>query len=312
MTADGVGRQSKAPGLASWRRSRSYSVERVPWVYLLPALATYCFVVLYPAVLGGFRAFTDWNGLTPGASFNGLDNFKRFFSDQEALDGLKHTVELALVIPLAQNAVGLFLALALNMGLKTRQALRLIFFTPVVLVTVVVAFTWQYVFTPDGPLNSVLTGVGLGALQQDWLGDPNLVLWSVAFAATWQFVGYSMVIFLAGLQGVSADLYEAAALDGAGPWHRFWAVTFPGIAPATTVNVMLTLIGTLKTFDVPFAMTGGGPGYASNTLATYVYGRAFGSGEYGYGTAVGLVMTVLVVGVSLIVLRWLRRSEAAA
>jgi raffinose/stachyose/melibiose transport system permease protein len=304
MPANDASRKRAAPGHLPWRRSRSFSVERVPWVFLLPALLTYSFVVLYPALLGSLRAFTDWNGLTQGAAFNGLDNFRRFFSDDEALAGLKHTVELALVIPLAQNVVGLILALALNSGLKTRQVLRLLFFTPVVLVTVVVAFSWQYIYTPDGPLGSLL-----GSAQQDWLGDPNLVLWSVAFAATWQFVGYSMVIFLAGLQGVPVELYEAAALDGAGAWRRFRAVTLPGIAPAMTINVMLTLVGTLKIFDVPFAMTGGGPGYDSNTLATYVYGRAFGSGEYGYGTAVGLVMTVLVVAVSLIVLRWLRRSE---
>jgi raffinose/stachyose/melibiose transport system permease protein len=262
-------------------------------------------------VLGSFRAFTNWNGMTQSAPFTGLDNFKTFFSDQEALAGLQHTVELALVIPLAQNGIGLLLALALNSGLKTRLLLRLLFFVPVVLITVVVAFTWQYIFTPDGPLDSGLSAIGLGGLQQDWLGDPNLVLWSVAFAATWQYVGYSMVIFLAGLQGVPAELYEAAALDGAGAWHRFWSVTFPGIAPATTVNIMLTLIGTLKIFDVPFAMTGGGPGYASNTLATFVFGRAFTDGEYGYGTAVGLVMTVMVVVISLTVLRWLRRSEVS-
>jgi raffinose/stachyose/melibiose transport system permease protein len=299
----------KSGAVRAIRRRRHYGVEKVPWFFLAPALFLYIFIVLYPAGSGVVYAFTDWDGWTLRASFVGLANFNRLFQDPQALAALEHVLMLATVITLVQTAVGLALALGVNAQLKTRHALRVIFFAPVVFVPLVVAYIWQYLLTPDGPINAILGGVGLSGLEQTWLGDPNLALWSIALISIWQNVGFSMTIFIAGLQGVPAELIEAANLDGAGPWRRLWAVTFPLLAPATTINVVLTLMGSLKLFDQVYGTTGGGPGYATETLATFLFKEGFLNSHYGYGSAIGLAMTALVFVISLVVVTILRRYE---
>ncbi len=177
----------------------------------------------------------------------------------------------------------------------------------------VIAFLWKYLFNPDpdSGINALLGLVGLGFLQQDWLGNPSLALWSVGFTVVWQYAGYSMVIFLAGLQGVPRELEEAAAIDGAGRWMRFRNVILPLIAPAVTINLMLSTIGGLKLFDQVFAITNGGPGYSTETLSTLIYKQAFVFGSYGYSTAVALVLAILVAAVSLVQLKYLRSREVA-
>lgn len=304
---------SSAMGAESGGRGgRRYRSQQASWLLLVPALLLYGFIVLYPSASGAVYAFTDWDGLTQNASFVGLANFRELLADPDALHALRNTLLLAITITLVQNSVGLLLALAVNAPLKSRHPLRLILFAPTVFVPIVVGYIWQYLYTAQGPINRVLGGIGLESWEQSWLGDPRLVLWSIAMISIWQNVGYSMVIFVAGLQGVPAELYEAAALDGAGSWQRFWSVTARMIAPATTINVMLTLVGSLKLFDQVFATTNGGPGTASETLATLVYKQAFAFGQFGYGTAIALGLTVLVLGIALPVLAGLRRLEQLA
>jgi raffinose/stachyose/melibiose transport system permease protein len=155
----------------------------------------------------------------------------------------------------------------------------------------------------------LLGAVGLGSWRQDWLGNPDLALWSVAFMVVWQFAGYSMVIFLAGLESVPENLHEAAMIDGAGRWQRFRHVTWPLLAPAVTVNIMLSTIGGLKLFDQVYAATNGGPGYASETLSTVLYKQAFVFGNYGYSTAIALVLALFVAAVSLVQVHFLRGRE---
>jgi raffinose/stachyose/melibiose transport system permease protein len=187
------------------------------------------------------------------------------------------------------------------------------FFAPAVLSPVVIAFLWKYMFNPDpdSGLNALLGFLGLGFLQQNWLGDPGVALWAVGLTVVWQFAGYSMVIFLAALQGIPRELEEAAALDGAGRWQRFRHIVFPLLAPAMTINLTLSTIGGLKLFDQVFAITGGGPGYATETLSTLIYKQAFVFGLYGYSTAVALVLTLLVSALALLQVRYLRSREVA-
>jgi raffinose/stachyose/melibiose transport system permease protein len=175
----------------------------------------------------------------------------------------------------------------------------------------VLAFLWKYMFNPapDAGLNALLGFLGLDFLQQNWLGDPSVALWAIAITVIWQFTGYSMVIFLAALQSIPAELEEAAALDGAGPFQRFRHVIFPLIAPAVTINLTLSTIGGLKIFDQVFAITNGGPGYATETLSTLIYKQAFVFGEFGYSTAVALVLALLVAGLALFQLRYLQSRE---
>ncbi|MEO3843199.1 MULTISPECIES: carbohydrate ABC transporter permease [unclassified Streptomyces] len=266
-------------------------------------------MVLYPTVAGGLYAFTDWTGRAGGANFVGLDNFRQLLTAESARSALVNTLLIAAACTVVQTAAGLGLALALNTRLRSRNILRTLFFASALLPPLIIGFLWQYVLTPTGPLNTALDEVGLGALKQNWLGDGSIALGSVIAIIIWQNAGLTMVIYLAGLQGVPAELYEAAAIDGAGVWQRFRSVTLPLLLPATTIALSLTLIGSLKLFDQVFAMTGGGPGYATETLAVVMYKEAFVSGEFGYSAAIALVLTMLVFAFAMVQLRTLRRFE---
>ncbi|MFB4314196.1 carbohydrate ABC transporter permease [Actinomadura sp. 21ATH] len=284
-----------------------------PWWFAAPALAVYVLVVLYPSVSGMVFAFTDWNGLGD-RSFTGFANFGRLWGDEAARGSLVNTLLLTVAIVFVQNGIGLLLALGVHTRIKSRAVLRVVFFAPAVVSPVMVAFLWKYVYNPapDAGLNGILGAVGLGGLRQDWLGNPSLAIWSVAGMVVWQFAGYSMVIFLAGLEGVPQDLHEAAMIDGAGRFQRFRHVTWPLLAPAVTINLMLSTIGGLKLFDQVYAATNGGPGHASETLSTVLYKQAFVFGNYGYSTAIALVLALFVAAVSLVQIYYLRGREVSA
>jgi raffinose/stachyose/melibiose transport system permease protein len=292
-------------------RTRRFLVP--PWWFAAPALLVYAVVVLYPSGAGVVYAFTDWTGIGDW-SFIGLDNFATLWNDEATRGSLVNTLLLTVAIVLVQNGIGLLLALGVHTRIRSRALLRVIFFAPAVVSPVMVAFLWKYVYNPDPDegLNGLLGTVGLGGWRHDWLGDPDLALWSVAFMVVWQFAGYSMVIFLAGLESVPDNLLEAATIDGAGRWQRFRHVTWPLLAPAVTVNVMLSTIGGLKLFDQVYAATNGGPGYASETLSTVLYKQAFVYGNYGYSTAIALVLALFVAAVSLVQVHFLRGREVAA
>ncbi|MES9541707.1 MULTISPECIES: sugar ABC transporter permease [unclassified Actinomadura] len=294
------------------RRRRRGGFLTPPWWFAAPALLVYALIVLYPSASGIVYAFTDWNGIGD-RSFVGVDNFERLLRDDAARGSLVNTLLLTVAIVFVQNGIGLLLALGVHARIKSRTVLRVVFFAPAVVSPVMVAFLWKYVYNPapDAGLNGILGAVGLGSLRQDWLGDPSLALWSVAGMVIWQFAGYSMVIFLAGLEGVPAELHEAAMIDGAGRFQRFRSVTWPLLAPAVTINVMLSTIGGLKLFDQVYAATSGGPGHASETLSTVLYKQAFVFGNYGYSTAIALVLALFVAAVSLIQIRYLRGREVA-
>ncbi|MFD8215478.1 carbohydrate ABC transporter permease [Streptomyces sp. NPDC059697] len=269
-----------------------------PWWFALPALLLFAFVVLVPSARGVYYAFTDWDGLDPDFSFIGLDNFSAMLDDPDAMQAIWHTLLIAVSITVVQNAVGLLLALGVNSVIKSRNALRVFLFAPAVITPIVTAYLWRNLLGPDGAVNSLFGAVGLDGWQQDWLGSPQVALWSVIGVIVWQYAGYSMVIFLAGLQSVPKEIHEAAAIDGAGPVRRFWSVTRPLLAPALTINLMLSIIGGIKLFDQVYALTGGGPGHATDTLSTLIYKDAFTLGEFGYSIALAVVLTIIVAVVS--------------
>lgn len=280
-----------------------------PWWFVLPALAFFAFTVLVPSVQGGWFAFTDWDGISPVKHFVGLDQFRKLLDDTAARDAVVTTLLAAVAITIVQNTIGLLLALGVNSRIKSRNVLRVFFFAPAVITPVVTAYLWKYLYAPDGALNSLLGAVGLDGWKQDWLGDPDLALWSVVAVVIWQFSGYSMVIFLAGLQSIPGEIYEAAAIDGAGPVRRFWYVVRPMLAPAITINLMLSVIGGLKLFDQVWVMTQGGPGGATDTLSTVIYKQAFQFNQYAYSTAIAVILTVFVIVISSVQYRYLSRQE---
>ena len=249
------------------RRRRARQVGSPTLWFAAPAIAIYALIVLYPSVSGAYYAFTDWSGIG-SAKWIGLENFKTLFRDDQSFGSLVNTIKLTAFIVVVQNAIGLALALAVHSRIKSRNVLRVFFFAPAVLSPVVIAFLWKYMLNPepDAGLNAMLGFLGLDFLQQNWLGDPSVALWAIGLTVVWQFAGFSMVIFLAALQGIPRELEEAAAIDGAGRFQRFHRIVLPLIAPAMTINLTLSTIGGLKLFDQVFAITNGGPGYSTETL----------------------------------------------
>jgi raffinose/stachyose/melibiose transport system permease protein len=296
------------PARSATRRARTAP----PWWFVLPAMVLFAFVVLVPSARGVHYAFTDWDGLDPSFSFVGLDNFVAMTRDPDAVQAIWHTLLIAVSITVVQNGLGLLLALGVNTMIKTRNLLRVFLFAPAVITPIVTAYLWRNLLGPDGAVNSLFAAVGLGSWRQNWLGDPDLALWSIVGVIVWQFAGYSMVIFLAGMQSIPREIYDAAAIDGSGPVRRFWSVTRPLLAPAFTINLMLSIIGGIKLFDQVYALTGGGPGHATDTLSTLIYKDAFTLGEFGYSIALAVVLTVIVAVASTGQYLVLARNERAA
>jgi raffinose/stachyose/melibiose transport system permease protein len=294
---------------ATTTRSRRSAPQ---WWFAAPALVLFAFVVLIPSARGGYYAFTDWDGLDPHFSMIGLDNFGKILRDPNAAQAVWHTLLIAVAITVIQNGFGLLLALGVNSTIKSRNVLRIFLFAPAIVTPIVTAYLWRNLLGPDGAVNSLLGAIGLGFVRQDWLGDPQLALWSIVGVIVWQFGGYSMVIFLAGLQSVPREIYEAAAIDGTGPVRRFWSVTRPLLAPAFTINLMLSIIGGIKLFDQVYALTGGGPGHATDTISTLIYKDAFTLSEFGYSIALAVVLTIIVAIASTGQYFVLARNERAA
>jgi raffinose/stachyose/melibiose transport system permease protein len=268
------------------------------WVFIIPALIFYVFVVLWPSLQGAGLAFTDWNGLSQAKSFVGFANFVAMAKDPQALGAIGHTLLIAVTITIVQNLVGLLLALGVNTRIKSRNVLRVLFFAPAIIVPVATGYLWQNLFSPNGAINALLDTLRLGFLKQDWLGDGNVAIWCICLVIIWQFAGYSMVIFLANLQSVPTEIIEASYVDGAGPFRRFWSIIRPELAPAITINLMLSIIGGLKVFDQVWVMTNGGPGGSTETMSTLIYKNAFQFGNFGYGIAIALVLSVFVAVIS--------------
>jgi raffinose/stachyose/melibiose transport system permease protein len=280
-----------------------------PWILAVPAFALLLAVHYAPQVAAGSYAFTNWNGISATADWVGLRNFQRIFNDPIERGALVHTLALSASFVVIVNVVGLVLALGLNRAVKTRLLLRALFFLPAVVSPLALGFIWRYIFDYSGLLNQVLGWLGQVRLQRPWLGDPTLALWTILVVLVWQFSGLVMIIYLAGLQSVPDELTEAAAVDGASLWRRFHQITLPLLAPSITVSFTLMTIFGLRVFDQVLALTGGGPVYASETLATQVYQQIFVSGRFGSGSALAFLLSGLIAVLAITQALILRRRE---
>lgn len=297
-------------GIVPRRRNSRLRQIRTQGLFLLPALVIFTAFVIYPILGSLYYSLTDWDGLAPDLHFVGLANFQQLLSDPTVLTDLKNTLIFAAGVMVLQNGLALLFAVILDGLLRRLTFLRVLFLIPAMLSALAIGYIWSYLYAPQfGFLNAFLSSIGLSSWQQDWLGNAHLTLFSLIFTNSWEFMGFGMVIFLAGLQAVPGELYEAANIDGTSDGQRFRHITLPLIAPSVTVNVVLTMIGSLKVFDLILVMTNGGPGDASESLALRLYKEAFTQNHFGYGTAVGIVMSVLILGLSVFNLRLLRKRE---
>ncbi|MEY4499862.1 MAG: Lactose transport system permease protein LacF [Actinomycetota bacterium] len=269
------------------------------WWWSLPALAAILSIHYVATGVGFMYSFTDYEGI---GEFNwiGLENYTKIFEDEEVSGAIYNTFFLAILSFVLSNVIGLMLALALNRGLKTRYLLRTLLFLPVILSTIAVSYIFRFIFYIEGPINTFLASVGLGEFQKTWLADTTWSIWVILLVVVWQNIGFAMVIYLAGLATVPQELEEAAAIDGAGVWRRFTSVTIPMIQPAIAVSTTLALIQGMKIFDQVIAMTGGGPFGATDTLSTIIYNKTFVYMEYGYGSSISLVFTVVILLMALL------------
>lgn len=290
-------------------RSRRRSLRKVPWLLAIPAVAALVCLRFLPSIMGGTYAFTNWSGAGAGASWIGLGNFRAIFSDPTTSNALVNTFQLAGLLVVVSNVFGLLLALSLRRSLKTRNLMRAMFFLPFALSHLATGYIWQYIFQYEGPLNRLLGMVGLDSLQRVWLADPTWAMYTILVVLVWQYTGLTMVIYLAGLEGIPDELHDAVAMDGASPWLKFRKVTFPLLAPAITISATLTLIFGLGAFDQVLSLTGGGPVNATQTLATQVWQQTFVYGRFGYGSALALILAGLVATLSIAQVSLLRYRE---
>jgi raffinose/stachyose/melibiose transport system permease protein len=259
--------------------------------------------MLAPLAYAVQLSFFKWDGLGLG-TWVGLDNYTAVFTDPALRAPFLHALVLVFFFSLLPVTLGLFLAAAMTRS-KVRGAgfFRTVVFLPQVIALTVVAVVWRQIYAPTGPLNDALRAVGLGSFARGWLGDPHWVLVAIGLVGTWVCTGLCTVLFLAGLSKVNRELYEAARLDGAGAASEFRAISFPAVRGELAVALTLTLVAALRTFDLVYVMTAGGPGDASRVPSYEVYDRAIQEGDVGTGITVALVLTAVILLVTWLVNR---------
>ncbi|MEV5026296.1 carbohydrate ABC transporter permease [Paenibacillus sp. LPE1-1-1.1] len=277
---------------------------------IVPALAIFAVLYLYPTFSGFYYSLTDWSPYKDQIKFVGFEQFVDLFQTKGMYLAMKHTVIYAVLVTILQNGLGVLLALLLNSTLMGKNFFRSLYFLPSILSALVVGYTFTTVLHPDGIFNQLLNALGLSDWTKDWLGDPKLALYSVTVVNVWQWAGQSMALYLAGLQGISKDMLEASVIDGTTYMQRLRFVIMPILAPVVTISVLLSMIGSMKAFEIIYATTGGGPGGATEVMNTFIF-KQFGSGLYAFGTAANVVLFLSVAIISILLLKLMRKGEMA-
>ena len=271
-------------------------------LFLLPALVLYGLLVIFPIVQAIHYSGYKWSGLGPLDDFVGLDNFKRALQDDVFRGAVKHNLIIAALSLCVQLPFALGVALLVNARLKGRALLRLLFFAPFVLSEVITAVVFNLMLQPDGLVSAA-------GLHPDWLGNTSIVLYTCFVVISWKYFGFHMIIYLAGLQQIPHELEEAALIDGARRWQVFRYVTLPLLGPTIRISVFLSIIGALQVFDLVWVMTGGGPVNASNTMAIYVVDWGFKRFQFGYASAVAVIMLAISLVFALLYQRFVLRRD---
>jgi raffinose/stachyose/melibiose transport system permease protein len=295
------------------RRSPGRRGGRSKWLtialFVLPALVLYGVFVILPVVQAMQYSLYKWNGLAPLTDFVGLNNYFIAFRNEVFRTSVGNNL-LILVLSLAiQIPFSLALAVLLNRRFPGRAILRLLFFLPYVLSEAVTGIVFTLMLQPDSVVDSTLAAIGLGGLTQDWLGDSTLVMITLFVLISWKYFGFHMIIMLAGLQGIPKELEEAALIDGADRRQSFRYVTLPLLGPTIRVSVFLSMIGALQLFEMVWVMTAGGPIDASSTMAIAMFKAGFRSNQFGYGSALAVILFVFALLVALLYQRFVLRRD---
>jgi len=277
-------------------------------LFTLPALIVYAVFKLFPAISGIYYSMTNWNGLNKGFDMVGLDNFKEILSDKYYWQSILFTLKYVLVMIIVANLIALLLAVTIESRKRAKGLFRTVFFMPNMISMIIGGYMWMFIFTKV--LYYMADNWGMTFFDKSWIGDPKYAFIAIIIVASWGSVGYLMIFYMAALQGVPMNLKEAASLDGANAWQTFRHVVLPLIQNGVTICVFWTLNAGFQVFDVVYALTGGGPGRATQTAAINIYEEAFrGNVRYGYATAKSTVLFVIVMLFTAIQLRLMKRKE---
>jgi raffinose/stachyose/melibiose transport system permease protein len=272
-----------------------------------PALIVFVGFVILPVVLAAVYSFFNWNGLGPLERFIGLDNYVRALTDPLFLKSIGNNFTIVVLSLLIQGPLAIIVALLLNRRMRGRTIIRAAIFVPYVLAEVIAGLSWKLLLSPRGGVNAFLESIGLGDLAQPWLAQPDTALWVMFGILTWKYLGFAILLMLAGLQGVPEELSEAAAIDGASWWKIQWHITIPLLGPTIRIWAFLSIIGSLQLFDMVWVTTKGGPVGTTSTMATYMI--QYGQGNPGYGSSVAVILFLISLVIAVLYQRHAMRRD---
>ncbi|WP_456276562.1 carbohydrate ABC transporter permease [Bacillus sp. AK128] len=280
--------------------------KRIFYYMTIPAMLLFFIFQTYPTIQGIFYSFTNWKGYGDW-EFVGFENFIRFFTDDRTQHSYAFTFQYSILSTILVNIISLATAMALNANIMFKKTLRAIYFLPNILSVLIVGFIFGFIFSYAVP--ELAKDLHIPFLEKNILGNQNLAWIGIVIVAVWQAVAFNTILYLAGLQTIPADLYEAAKVDGASKWLEFWKITFPLIAPFFTINIVLAMREFLMAFDHIVALTNGGPGTSTESISLLIYRGAFQDGDFAYQSANAVIYLIVIVCISIIQIYFLQKRE---
>lgn len=311
---DGGGNTSPpSPGRGPRPRGLGWAGRLEVLILVGPALIVFLAFVIFPVLMAAYYGFFSWGGYGPATDFIGLRNYVNILTDPAFIEALGHNGFIVVFSLILQGPVAILLALLLNRRMRGQSLIRVLIFVPYVIAEVVVGTGWSLMLQTNGAVNGLLEKLGLEALQQDWLSNPDIAIWTLMVIITWKYIGFAVILFLAGLQGIPEELYEAAAIDGATFWQMQRSITLPLLAPTIRIWAFLSIIGALQLFDLVYIIWGQyvAATAGTSTMATYMVATGRNAGNFGYGNAVAVVLFVISLIVALIYQRFVLRRDTA-
>lgn len=278
-----------------------------------PAIAIFLAFVIFPVFMAAYYGFFKWKGFGAPTNFVGFQNYVTIFTDQNFLDALAHNGFILVMSLVMQGPAAVAFALLLNQNIRGRSLIRVLIFVPYVISEVIVGTGWSLMLQYQGALNDLLHNLGLGFLASDWIADPNVAIWTLMVIISWKYIGFAVILMLAGMQGIPDELYEAAAIDGASYWQIQRWITLPLLGPTIRVWAFLSIIGSLQLFDLVYIIWGQyvASTAGTSTMATYMVREGRLAGNYGYGNAVAVVIFVISLVIALTYQRFVLRRDTA-
>ena len=305
--------QTAGPSTGATARRRRWATRGELALLLGPALVVFCGFVILPVAMAAYYGFFSWSGYGPAVDFVGIRNYVTILTDPDFHEALGHNVFIVVMSLVLQGPIALGLALLLNRKLRFQSVIRVLIFVPYVISEVVVGLGWGLMLQSSGAVNGLLDKVGIGAFAADWISEPGRAIWTLLVIITWKYIGFAVILFLAGLQGIPEELSEAAAIDGASFWQIQRHIVLPLLGPTVRIWAFLSIIGSLQLFDLVWIIWGQyvASTAGTSTMATYMVANGRNAGSYGYGSAVAVVMFLISLAVALLYQRFVLRRDTA-